>query len=306
MDKKRGEVGSQVSSWFPSTNKFTSKGFTSSILPYGLQLRQTISSGTTVTLPAGLTFVYAILAGPGATGGTFNGGGGAGQLTWGWTFADTTCLIGAVGNNNYTRYGHLFAGTGGNGTSATLFAGAGGGGGTSGTSVGQAGKVNFWGMPAGNLGVAAPAQGASAAQGTGGSPWTTAGISVGGAGGDGISGGGGGANSSTTNTSAQTGGAGGNGIIGGGGGAVTASTGSRIGGAGGNGFNIFTGAIRTGGSGSTGTGANGSGGGGAGIAGNGSNAVTTTGGAGGLGGGGGGGGSTTGGAGGAGILYLFY
>ena len=156
MDKKRGEVGSQVSSWFPSTNKSTPNGFTSSILPYGLQLRQTISSGTSVTIPSGINFVYAILAGAG--GGNFgsSGGGGAGGITWGWTFADTSCVIGAGVINapgGYTRYGHLLAGGGGMGvattgaTSLQVATCGGGGGGTNQTGgAAGAGAINFWGM----------------------------------------------------------------------------------------------------------------------------------------------------------------
>jgi len=79
---KRGEVGSQVNSWMPSTNTVTPSGFTSSIAPFGLQLRQTINAGTTsVTIPAGITFVYAIAVGSGGGGGQYVAGatgGGAG------------------------------------------------------------------------------------------------------------------------------------------------------------------------------------------------------------------------------------
>ena len=63
---RRGQPSSQINTWFPSTNKSTPNNFTSSILPYGLQLKQTINAGTTsVTIPAGITWVYAICVGGG-------------------------------------------------------------------------------------------------------------------------------------------------------------------------------------------------------------------------------------------------
>jgi hypothetical protein len=64
----RGEVSSQVSTWNPSSNAGTPAGFTSSITPYGLQLQQTITSSGTVTIPAGITFVYAICVAGGGGG----------------------------------------------------------------------------------------------------------------------------------------------------------------------------------------------------------------------------------------------
>ena len=96
---KRGEVGSQVNSWMPSTNTVTPSGFTSSIAPFGLQLQQTINAGTTsVTIPAGITFVYAIAVGGGGGGGGsgFGSGGGGGGISWGWTLATSSCVVGCL------------------------------------------------------------------------------------------------------------------------------------------------------------------------------------------------------------------
>ena len=116
---KRGEVGSQVNSWMPSTNTVTPSGFTSSIAPFGLQLRQTINAGTTsVTIPAGITFVYAIAVGGGGGGSSGSGGGAAsaGGVAWGWTLATSSCVVGTGGVSaaagGYTRYGNVIAGGG--------------------------------------------------------------------------------------------------------------------------------------------------------------------------------------------------
>jgi hypothetical protein len=290
---KRGLAGSQVSDLSPLNDEFTPLNQTSFIAPYGMRLRQTITSSGSVTIPTGIEWVYAIVVGA--------GGGG---IAWGWTIPVSTCIVGAgaaTSEGGYSRYGHIIAGGGGRGSSIPVLGGAGG-------SV-RPGGTNYWGIPGGAGGsttstangiVGAPGSGAGGGQSTSFAGGT------GGNGSNGISGGGGGA-SSGTGSSTQTGGNGGNGLVGGGGGGVVNTTGTRTGGNGGNGIGI-DGTIYTGGTGSTGTNTNGAGGGGAGIAGNGSNASGQTGGAGGLGGGGGGGATTgiAGGAGGAGILYLYY
>jgi len=292
---RTGMTGSNVTPW---TN-------THFVLPYGLQLQQTKNAGdTSVTIPAGINFVYAIAVGGGG-GGIIAGSGGAGGVAWGWTLATSSCVVGAGGTNaqgGYTRYGNVIAGGGGVGNQAGIIGGAGGGGST---GVAGAGSTNYWGIPGGaGLAGSVGTKGISGG-GAGGGGGTSTNATAG-AGGDGISGGGGG-RCETTGSGTNTGGNGGNGLVGGGGGNATVSTGTRIGGTGGNGINILTGAQTTGGAGTTGTNTNGGGGGGAGIAGNGTAASGLNGGAGGLGGGGGGQGATASNqTGGAGILYLFY
>jgi hypothetical protein len=273
---RRGESSSQVTTW-AQNDTYTDKGFTSSILPFGLQLRQTINAGTTsVTIPNGITWVYAICVGAGG-GGFFGYGGSSGEISWGWTLANLACIVGTA-NGGYTRYGHILA------------RGA----------VGA--NTNYFGQPAGaSFGDNNPQNGGVGANaGLGGG--AAAGTAQGGNGGNGISGGSGGIGNASTGTS--QGGNGGSGLTGGGGGGGGGTTtGTRIGGNGGTGINIFTGAITTGGTGGTGTGTNSGGGGGGGVAGNGANASGATGGNGGLGGGAGGQNSALGGNG---ILYLFY
>ena len=77
---------------------------TASGSPVGLALQQTITSGTSVTFPAGINWAYALLVGGGgggatASGGSFAGAGGAGGVTVGWIRCTTTtaCVIGAGG-----------------------------------------------------------------------------------------------------------------------------------------------------------------------------------------------------------------
>lgn len=275
---------SQVASWFPANHKITPLPQTSLLNPYGLTLRQTITSSGTVTIPAGVTWVFAILTSGG--GGSFFGyGGHGGEVTWGWTLAQSTCIVGAgggiFGDGGYSRYGHLIA----NGLN------------TRGRLTRQA---NYYGSPAGIT--YADSQnfdgtpGANAGGGGGVDPGD------GKSGGEGIAGGCGGPG--TNSTGAVVGGNGGKGLTGGGGGVGTGTTsGTRTGGNGGNGLGI-NGVLYTGGTGSSRTGLNGAGGGGAGIAGNGGNASGGTGGNGGLGGGGAGSGGSA--VGGAGIIYLFY
>ena len=278
---------SQVSTWHPSTNEITPTQNQSIFAPNGLTLRQTITSSGSVTIPAGVTWVYVIMAGAGR-GGFFGYGGRGGEVSWGWTLAQSTCIIGAgtTGIGGYTRYGHIIAKGGAEGTP----------------------PPNYYGMPAGqNFGDMSTTEnggvGANAGQGSG---ITSGNNADGGNGGDGISGGGGGnGNRSTGNV---FGGNGGSGLVGGGGAGTrnSTTTDTRTGGNGGNGIGV-DGTVYTGGTGSSQVNAGAAGGGGAGIAGNGTNASGNTAGAGGL--GGGGGGSTQGGsnaAGGAGILYIYY
>ena len=257
----RGQSSSQVSGWMPSAANITPLAQTSFLNPYGLTLRQTITSSGSVTIPAGITWVYVVMTGGGAAGANQGNGAGAGVVSWGWTLASSTCIIGAggipgSGGAGYTRHGHIIAGAGNSGT-----VGAGSGGAT--------GATNYWGTPGGTAN--------NVGSGAGG------GSGAGANGGDGISGGGG-AGNSTAGSGTNIGGNGGSGVAGGGGGVAQTTTGTRTGGNGGNGIGI-DGTIYTGGTGSTSTSANVAGGGGAGIAGNGSNASGLTGGDGGLGGG---------------------
>lgn len=283
---RRGESGGQVSDWNPSSDTITAPSQTSFFAPHGLTLRQTITSSGAVTIPAGIGWVYVVLTG-GGEGGYFGFGGTAGEVVWGWTLAQNTCIIGAgggtEGSGGYSRYGHIIAR-----------------GALSNTLMG----THYYGIPGGSNGTASAPNGTPGGFGGKGISTTNA---NGAAGGDGISGGGAGSSGATTGTS--TGGTGGSGMAGGGGGESYASTGTRIGGTGGKGIGI-DGTIYTGGIGFTTTAGNSRGGGGAGIAGNGANATDLLGGNGGLGGGGGGSGRSAGGgnagSGGAGILYIWY
>ena len=280
---RRGQVTGPVSTSVRG-DEDTSFANTSIFAPYGLQLRQTITSSGSVTIPAGITWVYVIMS-SGGGGSYFGYAGSGGEVSWGWTLASSTCVIGAGGTDGssggYTRYGHILAN--GDRTMGSLSKAANYYGQPPGTSYGDS-SFTLNGNP-----------GASAGGGSNGNSGFQ-----GGSGGDGISGGCGGSGNQTTVTA--IGGNGGSGLTGGGGGGGLNTTGTRTGGNGGNGINVLTGAITTGGTGSTGTGTNGAGGGGGGIAGNGGNASGTSGGTGGL--GGGGAGKT--GTGGAGILYIFY
>ena len=283
---KRGQSGGQVSDFGSSQS---AASFVSSITPYGLKLQQVITSTGSVTIPAGINFVYAICVGGGGAG-VFNGyGGGAGGITWGWTIASPLCIVAAGATpgtsfGGYTRYGHLIAGGGGGNNGGYL-------GGASGFNA--SGSTNYWGV-----------------QSYGGSPGSSPnapGQPTSGT--DGVSGGGGG----WVNTSGAgriKGGNGGNGLAGGGGSAMFSSVVGTIGGGnGGNGYNIQTGQITLGGTGGIWSlnSTQGAGGGGAGTAGNGGSSGTgSVGGNGGLGGGAGGGGTIQAGVGGAGILYLYY
>lgn len=307
----RGQSGSQVSSWMPSESNFTPLAQTSYQVPHGLKLQQVIYRSGPVSIPAGITWVYCVLAGPGSAS-TASTAGGAGGVAWGWTIASNKAYVGlgissnggqATQNSLHTRYGHIIAGTGGaNGNWSPSLGG--GGHGSGGTGI-----ANYFGMPASGGGAnntkALPGSGAG-----GGGPTSTS--SPAGAGGDGLSGGGGG-RSTFAGPGTITAGDGGNGLAGGGGGGVSGVSGgpsTMIGGKGGNGIGP-TGIVYVGGNGTSGAfnGNLGAGGGGAGIAGNGGNASGNAGGAGGLGGGGAGAcgqNSSATAKGGDGIIYLFY
>jgi hypothetical protein len=285
IPNRRGQSAGPVSESVRGDD-YTPFSQTSFLNPFGLTLRQTITSSGSVTIPAGIDWVYVVMTG-GGRGVFFGYGGGAGEISWGWTLAQNTCIIGAGGPGSntgagYTRYGHIIA-RGAPTNTAT---------------------ANYYGIPGGlNFGDGNPQNGGIGSN-AGGGGGAASGTAQGGNGGSGISGGAGGQGAATTGTS--TGGNGGSGLAGGGGGQGTGTTtGTRTGGNGGNGLGI-DGTIYTGGSGASQTNATGGGGGGAGIAGNGSNASGGTGGNGGLGGGGGGSGSGTSSVGGAGILYIFY
>jgi len=245
-----------------------------------------------VTIPAGITWVYVILAGAGGGaggGGVGSGGPGAGGVAWGWTLASSVCIIGASGSvsqdpGGFTRYGHIIAGGGApcapnNGANSAVGLGGGGGGSSAnaGSGNGGNGATNYYAL-AGGAG-AVSRDGGIGAGGAGGG--NHAGIGTANKGGDGISGGGGGASSTVG------GGNGGSGLAGGaGGGRTTGNCGN-----GGNGVNVLTGETTTGTAGTSsqiGTGG--------GILGNASTNI------GGLGGGGGGSGVS----GGAGVVLLFY
>jgi len=259
-----------------------------------------------VTIPDGITWVYAICVGGGGAAadlGTGQGGGGGG-VAWGWTLASSTCVIGNGGTGGsfpnvglYTRYGHIIAGGGGASGASAFLGGAG--------QAGFNGATNYWGMPGGTASGDVNFKGNPGGGAGGGAGSAINGIACGAAG-DGISGGGA-ATYQPSGPLTNTGGTGGSGLVGGGGGKAIGSTTTNIGGAGGNGINILTGTITTGGTSTTGTGSSstGAGGGGAGIATKGFNASGTAGGGGGLGGGGGGCGNPAG-NGGDGIVYLFY
>ena len=313
---RKSKAGTQVSSWQQSSNTVTPNQQTSFILPHGLTLRHTVNAGTTsVTIPSGITWVYVIcVGGGGSTGSSFVScpGAGAGGIAWGWTLATSSCVVGAGGaspvypnNGNtggYTRYGHIIAGGGAQGNTASSggvagILGSGASGGAGGNQSGGDGGRNYWAIPGGAAGASASVGNNGSGGGGGGANLSAANPSLGGKGGDGISGAGGGYGGGTTNA---LGGNGGSGIIGGGGGSANAGTGitNVQGGTGGNGINILTGAVTTGATlaSASGFGGYSSGGGGGGCAGNASGVN------GGLGGGGGG----HQGAGGDGILYIFY
>lgn len=259
--------------------------------PYGLTLRQTITSGTSVSIPAGVNWVYAIVVGRGGNGnsgyaGCFwmpGGGGGGGGVTVGWALAKTSVPCRVSTNTTtpqFSFFSNLYAGNGGGtGTPGAGIGGAGGGwaNGWGGTGVGSSpyygqSYAPHWTNPQQSIRDAYSAGGSQASQFPAGS---------------GMSGGGGAADANPTSY-----GNGGNGWAAGGGGSRSSSAG-----VGGSSPWGFTG----------GAAASYGGGGGAGLLGNGGNASTNQGGAGGT-GGGGGGGSFNGnvGQGGQGCILLYY
>ena len=143
---RKGQAGNPVSTGMQSAT-YTPFVNTHFNLPYGLYLRQTILTGTTsVTIPAGITFVYAIAVGAGGAGnggGGSAGGGGAGGVAWGWTIATGSCIVGAGGTSTggYTRYGNIIAGGGAPAlqNSGTLGSGGGGGQGQGAGAIGNGG-----------------------------------------------------------------------------------------------------------------------------------------------------------------------
>lgn len=91
-----------------------------------LTLRQTITSTGSISYPAGVMQVFAVVIGGGGCGGlTGNGtpgGGGAGGVACGWTFPAPYAVIGAGGGNNQngspSMYGGIIAGGGNKGAAA--------------------------------------------------------------------------------------------------------------------------------------------------------------------------------------------
>jgi len=88
-----------------------------------LTLRQTITSTGSVSYPAGVMQVFAVVIGGGGCGGLTGsgtpGGGGAGGVAFGWTFPSPYAVIGAGGGNNQSgsasMYGAIIAGGGAKG-----------------------------------------------------------------------------------------------------------------------------------------------------------------------------------------------
>ena len=141
---RRGQAGNEVRTGMQGVS-YTPFANTHFILPYGLRLQQTKNAGdTSVTIPAGITFVYAIaVGGGGGSTGNASGssGGGAGGIAWGWTLVTSSCIVGAGGLNSgtatggYTRYGNVIAGGGGSGQLNSGIVGILWGGGAGGAST---------------------------------------------------------------------------------------------------------------------------------------------------------------------------
>jgi hypothetical protein len=94
-----------------------------------------------VTIPAGITWVYAICVGGGGGGTAGSTAGGAGGIAWGWTLASSICVVGAGGTGQvaggYTRCGNVITGGGGSGSTAATLGGGGG-------SNGSTGQTNYY------------------------------------------------------------------------------------------------------------------------------------------------------------------
>lgn len=280
--------------WTGSYN-FTSTAQSGGYITVAPWPANTTPAGFPTTITNYPIWVYAVVVGPGGPGGVGAnaGGGGAGAIAAGWTYMYSSFWLGTgdYSLNSYSRFGHIIAGSGAQGSNGTSAAattpGLGGGGGGGGSSyAASAGATNYNGIPggaAGNL-----SAGGVGAAGGGGA--IDSGGTIGLAGGSGTSGGGGGGGSAS-------GGNGGSGLIGGGGGS------GATGGNGGAGVLLTAPSLlQLSGS----LGASNAGGGGSGVLQYGSAATAGVGGTGGLGGGGGGAGSTTAGQGGAGVIFLYF
>ena len=124
-----------------------------------------------VTIPAGITFVYAICVGGGGVGFNLGGGsgsrgGGGGGIAYGWTLATSTCIVGpgartTASSGGYTRYGSVIAGGGAGGSAGVL--GSGGAG-------PSAGGTSYWGVPGGVAG--------TSGGGNGGIGWAAAALDL--------------------------------------------------------------------------------------------------------------------------------
>lgn len=160
---RKGQAGNAVSTSMRSSNS-TPWSNTSFFLPHGLQLQQTLLTTGSVTIPTGITFVYAIVVGAGGGGSTLNGG-GAGGIAWGWTISSTNCIVGVGAVNatgEYSRYGNVIAGGGGASATAGFLGGGGGAG-------GGAGSTNYWAIPlAGSAGGSGSTPAGNAISGGGG------------------------------------------------------------------------------------------------------------------------------------------
>jgi hypothetical protein len=294
-----------------------------------LTLRQTITSTGSISYPAGVMQVYAVVIGGGGCGGlTGNGtpgGGGAGGVACGWTFPAPYAVIGAGGGNNQngnpSMYGAIIAGggnkgapaqqqlpasaqefimdaspyflggpSGGSGQILAVNGSIGGGGSGAQNANTVGGKPNFLSSAGGVVGIYEAALGGVYAPPGAGSRGPLNGGVNGNT--NGLSGSGG--TGSANQTVNSTAGNGGPGYFAGGGGSCNSSGGST--------FFFAGGTVDT-------RGSQRGGGGGAGAVSAGGSTTNLTGGAGGTGGGGGGSASAdngTAGVGGAGAVLLYY
>ena len=285
-----------------TASQIPAASFVSTVAPRDLTLQQTITSGTTVTIPAGINWVWAVCVSGGwggqagftaVTGG--KAGGGPGVMISGWVPASSTCVIGpggtggttssALGNpGGATIYSTLVAsnatnafydGTNAVGAAALTIRHHGGTGGQPTLTGGNAAVPHsvMYGL-AGSIGLTAGSVTAGAAGIAGGNGFY-AGFGgggggnnpgAGGAGGNGgngtHSGGGGGGGAGTAGNAGGAGGSGGAGLICGGGGSGGDGNNAISGGAGGGGAGL----IGAGASGTAGTGGTGTGSPGAGGA----------------------------------------
>ena len=92
-------------------------------VPYGLKLQQTLLTSGSVTIPAGINRVWAVVVGGGG-GGTSsllltNCGGGAGGYSQGWTYVSNTVIVGAGGAGGNNPNAGVGAGIPGSGFGST-------------------------------------------------------------------------------------------------------------------------------------------------------------------------------------------